>query len=90
EAFRRPPFNLVISNVPGPRQQMYWNGAKLLGDYPLSIPTHGQAVNITAATVNGQVNIGITGDRNALPHLQDLLTHLETSLAELEQLGGIA
>ena len=90
EAFRKPPFNLVISNVPGPREQMYWNGAKLLGDYPLSIPTHGQAVNITAATVNGQVNIGITGDRNALPHLQDLLVGLEASLVELEQVAGIS
>lgn len=89
EAFRRPPFNLVISNVPGPRRQLYWNGAKLLGDYPLSIPSHGQAVNITATTVNGDLDIGITGDRNALPHLQDLLDHLETSLAELEQLAGV-
>ncbi len=89
EAFRRPPFNLVISNVPGPREQLYWNGAKLLGDYPLSIPSHGQAVNITATTVNGDLDIGITGDRNALPHLQDLLDHLETSLVELEQLAGV-
>lgn len=89
EAFRRPPFNLVISNVPGPREQLYWNGAKLLGDYPLSIPTHGQAVNITATTVNGKLDIGITGDRNALPSLQHLLNHLETSLVELEQLAGV-
>lgn len=88
EAFRRPPFNLVISNVPGPRRQLYWNGARLLGDYPLSIPSHGQAVNITATTLNGELDIGITGDRNALPHLQDLLDHLETSLVELEQLAG--
>lgn len=89
EAFRRPPFNLVISNVPGPRDQLYWNGAKLLGDYPLSIPSHGQAVNITATTVNGDLDIGITGDRKALPHLQNLLDHLETSLVELEELAGI-
>jgi len=89
EAFRRPPFNLVISNVPGPREQLYWNGAKLLGDYPLSIPSHGQAMNITATTVAGQLNIGITGDRNALPSLQRLLEHLETSLAELETLAGV-
>lgn len=88
EAFRRPPFNLVISNVPGPRQQLYWNGARLLGDYPLSIPSHGQAVNITATTMHDDLNLGITGDRNTLPHLQDLLGHLETSLVELEQLAG--
>lgn len=89
EAFRKPPFNLVISNVPGPREQLYWNGAKLLGDYPLSIPSHGQAVNITATTVNGDLDIGITGDRNTLPHLQDLLEHLEASLVELEDVAGL-
>ena len=89
EPFRKPPFNLVISNVPGPRQQLYWNGARLLGNYPLSIPSHGQAVNITATTVNGDLDIGITGDRNALPHLQDLLDHLEESLVELEGVAGV-
>lgn len=89
EAFRKPPFNLVISNVPGPREPLYWNGARLLGDYPLSIPSHGQAVNITATTVHGDLDIGITGDRNSLPHLQDLLDHLETSLVELEAVGGV-
>jgi diacylglycerol O-acyltransferase len=89
EAFQRPPFNLVISNVPGPREQLWWHGAKVLGDYPLSIPTHGQAMNITATTVSGDLDVGITGDRNSLPHLQDLLGHLETSLAELEQVAGV-
>src|SRR3546814_17029164 len=42
----RPPFNLIISNVPGPRSTQYFNGAKLVGMYPLSIPIHGMALNI--------------------------------------------
>src|SRR5437763_11155614 len=33
----RPPFNIVISNVPGPRKQLYWNGAKLDGISPASV-----------------------------------------------------
>ncbi|MFD2419320.1 WS/DGAT/MGAT family O-acyltransferase [Amycolatopsis pigmentata] len=80
----RPPFNLVISNVPGPRQQMYWNGAKLDGIYPASVLLDGQALNITLTNNNDSLDFGITGCRRSVPHLQRLLLHLDTSLAELE------
>src|SRR5690606_31726109 len=43
----RPPFNLIISNVPGPRAVQYFNGARLDGTYPVSIPIQGMALNIT-------------------------------------------
>src|ERR1700712_3308139 len=43
----RPPFNLIISNVPGPKSFQYLNGAKMVGSYPLSIPINGMALNIT-------------------------------------------
>jgi diacylglycerol O-acyltransferase len=42
-----PPFNLVISNVPGPREPLYWRGAQMAGSYPLSVPFDGFALNIT-------------------------------------------
>jgi len=80
----RPPFNLVISNVPGPRQQMYWNGAKLDGIYPASVLLDGQALNITLTSNGDNLDFGITGCRRSVPHLQRLLTHLDTALAELE------
>lgn len=86
----RPPFNLVISNVPGPRQPMYYNGAKLVGMYPASIPTHGQAMNITCTSYNGQMGFGLTGCRRTVPHLQRLLTHLEDELAALEKAADVA
>jgi WS/DGAT/MGAT family acyltransferase len=80
----RPPFNLVISNVPGPRQQMYWNGAALDGIYPASVLLDGQAVNITLTNNGENLDFGITGCRRSVPHLQRILTHLDTALAELE------
>jgi diacylglycerol O-acyltransferase len=80
-----PPFNLVISNVPGPRQPLYWNGAKLDGMYPLSIPTSGQALNITAVSYDTELQFGLTGCRRTLPHLQQLLVGLEDALVELEK-----
>ncbi|TVT57319.1 wax ester/triacylglycerol synthase family O-acyltransferase [Amycolatopsis rhizosphaerae] len=80
----RPPFNLVISNVPGPREQMYWNGAKLDGVYPASVLLDGQALNITLTSNGEHLDFGITGCRRSVPHLQRLLLHLDTALVELE------
>lgn len=85
-----PPFNLVISNVPGPRRPLYLNGAKLTDVYPLSIPTHGLAMNITCTSYEGMMNFGLTGCRRTLPHLQRLLGHLDGELSRLEQAAGVA
>jgi diacylglycerol O-acyltransferase len=84
-----PPFNITISNVPGPRQPMYYNGAKLVGMYPASVPMHGQALNVTAVSYNGQVGLGLTGCRRTVPHLQRLLVHLEDALVDLERAAGV-
>lgn len=80
-----PPFNLVISNVPGPREQLYWNGAKLVGNYPVSIVLDNMALNITLANNADNLEFGLIGCRRSVPHLQRLLTHLEDSLAALEE-----
>ena len=80
----RPPFNLVISNVPGPRNPLYWNGARLDGQYPLSIPADGQALNITVVSYVNHLEFGLTGCRRTVPHLQRLLADLEGALVDLE------
>lgn len=80
-----PPFNLVISNVPGAREPLYWNGARLDGNYPFSIPLDGQALNITLANRADFLDFGLVGDRRRIPHLQRLLGHLETALEDLER-----
>lgn len=81
----RPAFNVVISNVPGPREPLYWNGARLDGMYPLSIPIAGQALNITITSYNGRAQFGLTGCRRSLPHMQRLLQWLDESLVDLEK-----
>jgi diacylglycerol O-acyltransferase / wax synthase len=86
----RPPYNLIISNVPGPRTTHYWNGAKLTGTYPLSIPINGMALNITCTSYDGQMGFGLTGCRRTVPHLQRLLTHLDDEVANLEKAVGVA
>jgi diacylglycerol O-acyltransferase / wax synthase len=81
---RRPLFNVIISNVPGPREQLHWNGAKLTGMYPLSAIADGYALNITLVSYAGSLEVGITADRAALPRVQRLIDHLEDELAALE------
>ena len=80
-----PPFNLVISNVPGSREPLYWNGAQLDGNYPFSIALDGQALNITLSNNGDSLDFGLVGCRRSVPSLQRLLGHLDDSLAELEQ-----
>ncbi|OBB65208.1 wax ester/triacylglycerol synthase family O-acyltransferase [Mycobacterium sp. 852014-50255_SCH5639931] len=83
-----PPFNIIISNVPGPTQPIYYGGARLDGNYPLSIALDGQALNITLANNAGNLDFGLVGCRRSVPHLQRLLVHLESSLKDLERSVG--
>jgi diacylglycerol O-acyltransferase / wax synthase len=84
-----PPFNLVISNVPGPHEQMYCGGARLDGNYPLSSVLDGQALNITLVSNGDNLDFGLVGCRRSVPHLQRLLAHLESSLKDLERAVGV-
>lgn len=86
----RPPFNIIISNVPGSRAPLYLNGAKLDALYPLSIPYHGQALNITCTSYDRVISFGLTGCRRTVPHLQHLLGYLDDELAALEDATGIS
>ena len=84
-----PPFNIVISNVPGAREQLYFRGARLDGNYPLSIALDGQALNITMTNNGDNIDFGLVGCRRSVPHLQRLLGHLEAALKDLERAVGV-
>ena len=86
---KRQAFNLVISNVPGPREPLYWNGARLDALYPASIILDGQALNITMTSYLDKLEVGLTACRNALPKMQNLLTHLEEEIQRFEAIVGI-
>ena len=90
QGIARPPYNVVISNVPGPKQRMYLNGATLDGMYPVSIPINGIALNITCTSYVDNLAFGFTGCRRTVPHLQRLLVHVENELEALERAAGVA
>lgn len=83
----RPAFNVVISNVPGPTERLYWNGAELDESYPVSIPIDGQALNITLTSYCDRIAVGFTACRRSVPAMQRLLDFTENTLSALEANG---
>ncbi|NGY04953.1 wax ester/triacylglycerol synthase family O-acyltransferase [Solimonas terrae] len=77
-------FNVIISNVPGPKRPLHWNGARLDGMYPVSIITSGLALNITLTSYVDKLEFGVIACPRALPRVQRLLDYFEQGLAELE------
>ncbi len=76
-ANRLPPIaNVAISNVPGPQFPLYFAGARLAGFFPVSIPGHGIALNITVQSYNGLLEVGLTACRRAMPDAADLADYL--------------
>ena len=84
DARKRPPFNVVISNVPGPTHTLYLNRARLDEVYPVSIPTHYLALNITISGYGDALGFGFVACRRSVPSLQRMLDYTEESLRELE------
>jgi diacylglycerol O-acyltransferase len=84
-----PPANLVLSNVPGPRDDLYFMGAKLIGYYPMSILMDGQALNITLCSHGDKLDFGILGCRSALPDLDRLGDLIGEAYQELQAAAGI-
>jgi diacylglycerol O-acyltransferase len=74
------PFNLIISNVPGPNVPLYYAGAKLLAYYPLSAVADGQGLNITVMSYGGKMFFGLISDRDLVPDLDVLAGYLVDEL----------
>lgn len=81
----RQAFNLLVSNVPGWDENRYMRGARFVDGYPLSIVSHGQALNISVGSMSGRFNLGFLGCRDTLPHLQRLAIYTGEALDELEK-----
>ena len=84
-----PAINTTISNVPGPREPLYWNGAPMKGIYPASIVLDGFALNITLVSYNQFLDFGIVACRRSMPQVQRLIDYIEQSLTELEEVAGL-
>ena len=81
-----PLFNLGVSNTPGPDRAQYFNGARLEAIYPMGQLMQFSALSIDCVSYAGTLNIGFTGARDTLPHLQRLAVYMGKAVADLESL----
>ena len=83
------PFNVVISNVPGPRRQKWLNGAALRSHFPVSIPAHGVALNITVQSYLDRMDFSLTACKEAVPDVEMLRDFMSDAFEELWQAAGM-
>ncbi|HTM84168.1 MAG TPA: wax ester/triacylglycerol synthase family O-acyltransferase [Mycobacterium sp.] len=79
----RPVHNLVISNVPGPQQPLYYLGCEIKAMYPIGPIFHGSGLNITVMSLAGKMNVGIIGCPELMPDLWALADGFGPGLEEL-------
>jgi len=80
----RPPLNLVISNVPGPRNPLYCAGAQLQANFPVSVVIDGVGLNMTVMSYRDHVDFGIIADRDQVDDAWALMDGTAAALDELE------
>jgi diacylglycerol O-acyltransferase len=88
-AKKHPIYNVVISNVPGPKHTLYLDGMRLDESYPVSIPVDYLALNITITGYGGELGFGYVACRRSVPGLQRMLDYTDESLGELEAALGL-
>jgi diacylglycerol O-acyltransferase len=77
------PSNLVVSNVPGPRETLYWNGAKLVELYSIGPLSEGIGLNFTVWSYLDRLHVAALACREQMPDLPNLVASLHDELALL-------
>jgi WS/DGAT/MGAT family acyltransferase len=84
------PFNLVVTNVPGPSMPVYVLGSPMVACYPLVPLYRNQALGIALFSYAGRLWWGFNADWDALPDLHDLVEAVQGEIAALARATGIA
>jgi diacylglycerol O-acyltransferase len=86
-SFMPPAANVTISNVPGPRNPLYFGRAKLKATYPLSVLIDGQSLNITVVSYCDTIGFGLMACRDTIPDVNIIADYIESAMDGIE--GGI-
>jgi len=75
------PYNLVVTNVPGPPIAVYVAGARMAACYPVVPLFANQALGVALFSYDGRLHFGFNADWDALPDLHDLVAAVDSELA---------
>jgi len=78
------PANVVVSNVRGSSRPLYLNGARLVGQFPVSMLSDGQALNITVTSHDDSLDFGLLSCPDAVPEVNLIASYLGDAADELE------
>ena len=81
------PVNVIISNVPGPRQPLYLQGSRIAQYIPVSTIAEGMGLNITVHSYLDELEFGLIACRELVP---DLWHMIDLHVAEIEVLADAA
>lgn len=82
----RPPFNVTITNVPGPRNPLYLSGHKVVSMFGLTPVVDGFGLIIAAFSYDGMFTITTTSDQKTMPDAHVFSRYIRESANELEKL----
>jgi WS/DGAT/MGAT family acyltransferase len=78
-----PPVNLIVSNIPGPSQPLYWHGARVESYHPFTVIMDGVGLNMTAMSYLDGVGFGMVSDRDQVTDLWPVMEGIQAALDEL-------
>ena len=77
------PFNMTVTNVPGPQFPLYLLGSRMLSQIPL-VPLWAQhGLGVALFSYDGMLTWGLNADRDLVPDLRDFGAAIQRSLDEL-------
>jgi diacylglycerol O-acyltransferase len=86
----RPPINLVVSNVPGPREPLFVAGARMEGIYSVGPILEGIGLNVTVWSYCDQLNVGVIACREHIADPHEITDGMADALDELLSIGRSA
>jgi diacylglycerol O-acyltransferase len=77
--------NVIVSNVPGPKEALYWGDNRLSAFYSVGPLTEGVGINFTAYSYGDRFNVSVLTDPRMVPDPWHLLDLFDASLEDLRK-----